>query len=155
MYYLYYTLTAGNYHCCIECRWHAWVCGGGGGHVASRVGVPGWDSCVRVSVACLDVLCAVMFRLGTSCSLPVVFARCASPCQWVRVHGRWAEPFFVMFIVNIIMLYSLQYRYYQVCEIIFLSYFIYYILYQIDNLRVIDSYLLDWIYISPALNYFH
>ena len=33
--------------------------------------------------------------------------------------GRKAELFFVMFIVNIIMLYSLQYRYYQVCEIIF------------------------------------
>ena len=49
--------------------------------VASRVGVPGWDSCFRVSVACLDVLCAVMFRLGTSCSLPVVFARCASTGQ--------------------------------------------------------------------------
>ena len=28
-----------------------------------------------------DVLCAVMFRLDTSCSLPVVFARCASPGQ--------------------------------------------------------------------------
>ena len=54
------------------------------------------------------------------------------------------EPFFGMFIVNIIMLYSLQYRYYQVCEIIFLSYFIYYTLYQIDNLRVIDSYLGYW-----------
>ena len=37
-----------------------------------------------------------------------------------------------MFIVNIIMLYSLQYRYYQVCELIVLSYFIYYTLYQID-----------------------
>ena len=45
------------------------------------VGVPRWDSCVRVSVAFLDVLCAVMFRLGASCSLPVVFARCASPGQ--------------------------------------------------------------------------
>ena len=67
-----------------------------------------------------------------------------------------AEPlFFGMFIVNIIMLYSLHYRYYQVCEIIVLfSYFIYYTLYQIDNLRVIDSYLLDWIYISLILNYF-
>ena len=52
--------------------------------VASRVGVPVLGvpaSCVRVSVACLDVLCAVMFRLGTPCSLPVVFARCASPGQ--------------------------------------------------------------------------
>ena len=32
-----------------------------------------------------------------------------------------AEPFFGMFIVNIIMLYSLQYRYYQVCKIIFVN----------------------------------
>ena len=35
----------------------------------------------RVSVACLDVLCAVMFRLGASCFLPVEFARCVSPGQ--------------------------------------------------------------------------
>ena len=35
----------------------------------------------RVSVACLDILCAVMFRLGASCSLPMVFTRCASPGQ--------------------------------------------------------------------------
>ena len=39
------------------------------------------QSCVRVSVVCLDVLCAVIFRLGASCFLPVVFARCASPSQ--------------------------------------------------------------------------
>ena len=38
-------------------------------------------SCVRVSVVCHDVLCAVMFRLGASCFLPVVFARCASRSQ--------------------------------------------------------------------------
>ena len=43
------------------------------------VGVPGLDLCVRVSVACLDDLCAAMFKLGASCFLPVVFARCASP----------------------------------------------------------------------------
>ena len=40
-------------------------------------------SCVRVSVVCLDVLRAVIFRLGLGASrfLPVVFARCASPNQ--------------------------------------------------------------------------
>ena len=81
MYYLYHTLSPGNYHCsigvsvpCMGVWWRCvstrgWVCLG-----ETRV-------CVRVSVACLDVLCAVMFRLGTSCSLPVVFARCASPDQ--------------------------------------------------------------------------
>ena len=50
--------------------------------VASRGGCA-WVrlECVRVSVACFDVLCAVMFRLGASCFLPVVFARCASRSQ--------------------------------------------------------------------------
>ena len=72
-------------------------CGGGGGYRLA-----GCDSCVRVSVVCIDVLCAVMFRLGASCFLPVVFARCASRSQWVRawVVGQ-TNPFFVMFFVNI------------------------------------------------------
>ena len=58
----------------------------------------------RVSVVCLDVLCAVMFRLGASCFLPVVFARCASkdyvdirpslvlPRVSECAHGQWAKP---------------------------------------------------------------
>ena len=43
--------------------------------VASRVGVPGRDSCVRVSVACLDVLsCSGWVRPALSlwCSLVVL-----------------------------------------------------------------------------------
>ena len=103
--------TAGNYHCsirvsvpCMGVLWR-WRC------VSPRgVGVPGWDSCVRVSVVCIDVLCAVIFRLGASCFLPVVFARCASPSQWVRAWavGR-ANPLFGMFIVNT-SLYFITYK---------------------------------------------
>ena len=114
--------TAGNYHCSIRvsvpymCVLWRWRC------VSPRgVSVPGWDSCVRVSVVCLDVVCAVIFRLGASCFLPVVFARCASPSQWVRAWavGR-ANPLFGMFIVNT-SLYFITYnhRYYHVCEIFF------------------------------------
>ena len=56
---------------------------GGGGGVCR---LPGWvclgETRVLVCLfACLDVLCAVMFRLGASCFLHVVFARCASPSQ--------------------------------------------------------------------------
>ena len=103
--------TAGNYHCsirvsvlCMGVLWR-WRC------VSPRgVGVPGWDSCVRVSVVCLDVLCVVIFRLGASCFLPVVFACCASPSQWVRAWavGR-ANPLFGMFIVNT-SLYFMTYK---------------------------------------------
>ena len=76
------------------CRLAGWVCLGE----------------TRVSVVCLDVLCAVIFRLGASCFLPVVFARCASPSQWVRAWavGR-ANPLFGMFIVNT-SLYFITYK---------------------------------------------
>ena len=91
--------------------------------------------CVALRV-CLGETCVFV------CLLPVLMScvRCVlpSPCgvrslcfpESVSAHA-WAvgqaELFFGMFIVNINMLYSLQYRYYQVCEIIFLlSYFIYY-----------------------------
>ncbi len=73
------------------------------------VGVPGWDSCVRLSVACFDVLCAVMFRLGASCFITLVFARFATRSLWVHAWamGR-SKPLFAMFIVNNIILYNLQ-----------------------------------------------
>ena len=50
------------------------------------------------------------FRLGASCFLPVVFARCVSPSQWVRAWavGR-ANPLFGMFIVNT-SLYFITYK---------------------------------------------
>ncbi len=110
-----------------------------------------------MSVTCLDVLCAVCGHVPAGCVLlsPCGVSTSCFPGSVSAWAVGQAEPFFGMFIVNIIMLYSLQYRYYQVCELIVLSYFIYYTVYQIDNLRVIDSYLLDWIYISPVLNYFH
>ena len=47
------------------CRLAGWVCLGE----------------TRVSVAGFNVLCAVVFRLGASFFLPVVFARCASRSQ--------------------------------------------------------------------------
>ena len=76
MYYLCIELL-GNIIVLSECRCRAWVCCGGGG-VCRLAG------CVclgetHVSAVCLDVLCAVIFRLGASCFLPVVSARCASP----------------------------------------------------------------------------
>ena len=87
----FYTLTAGNYHCSIwvsvPCMGVWWRC------VSPRgVGVPGWDSCVH-GVGCLDVLCVVMCS-GWVCPA-VVFARCASPSQWVHVWAVCqAKPFF-------------------------------------------------------------
>ena len=49
------------------CRLAGWVCLG--------------ETRVFVSVAGFNVLCAVVFRLGASYFLPVVFARCASRSQ--------------------------------------------------------------------------
>ena len=93
-----------------ECRCYAWVCGGGGG-VCRLAGGCAW---VRILCSCVCCLswCPVCGHVPVGYILlsPVVFARCAFPGQWVRAHGRWAKPFFGMFIVNIIMLYSLQYR---------------------------------------------
>ena len=52
---------------------------------AVAVCVASQGGCAWVRFLCLfahhDVLCAVMFRLGASCFLPEVFARCASPSQ--------------------------------------------------------------------------
>ena len=47
-----------------SCRLAGWVCLG--------------ETLVFVSVAYLDVMCAVMFWLGASCFITLVFARCAS-----------------------------------------------------------------------------
>ena len=66
---------------CWECQCHAWVCGGGVCCLAVWVCLGETHECVHVSVACLDVLRTVMFRLGASYFLPVMFARCASPSQ--------------------------------------------------------------------------
>ena len=94
--------TAGNYHCFYlsvgavhGCVVAVAVC------VASRGGCAWVRLVCSLSVVCLDVLFAVIFRLGASCFLPVVFALCASPSQWVRAWavGR-ANPLFGMFIVN-------------------------------------------------------
>ena len=82
------------------------MCGGGGGGVSPR----GW-------------VCLGETLVFASCSLTVVFARCASPGQLVRAHGPSRSLACLFNIVNIIMLYSLQYRYYQVCEIIFFTIF--------------------------------
>ena len=49
--------------------------------VASRGGSAWVRLVCSCIVVCLDVLCAVIFRLGASCFLPVVFARCASLSQ--------------------------------------------------------------------------
>ncbi len=117
MYYLCYTLNCWElslfYRVSLACtgvwwRWRScrlvgWVCLG-----------------VRVSVACLDVLCAVMFRLGASCFITLVFARCASRSLWVRAWavGR-SKPLVGMFIVNNIILYNLQVVYRQAIDTIF------------------------------------
>ena len=71
-------ITVGNYHCSL---FYLSVGAMHGCVVAVAVCVASRGGCVRVSVACLDVLCAVMFRMGASCFLPVVFARCASRSQ--------------------------------------------------------------------------
>ena len=60
-----------------------------------------------------------------------------------------AEPFFGMITLNIF-----NYRYLCVCKINQAT-ILFYLLLQIDNLRVVDSILLDWIYISDVFNYFH
>ena len=55
-----------------------------------------WWVCLgetRVSVAGIDVLCAVMFKLGASCFLPVVFSRLVVlPRVSECAHGRCAKP---------------------------------------------------------------
>ena len=84
--------------------------------VAVAVGVPGRDSCVRVSVAGFNVLCAVVFRLGASYFLPVgslVVLLGISECA----HGQWAKPIHSLFIVNL-SLYFITYnhRYYHICQ---------------------------------------
>ena len=76
---LYYTELLGTINALSVCRCHAWVCGGGGGVCR----LAGWVCLGETRVflclfACLDVLCAVMCRLGAPCFLP---ACCASPSQ--------------------------------------------------------------------------
>ena len=74
-------LSVGAVHGCVVavlCRLAGWVCLGE----------------TRVSVVCLDVLCAVIFRLDASCFLPVVSARslCFPESVSARAHGQWAKP---------------------------------------------------------------
>ena len=99
-------LRVGAMHGCLVavCRVAGWVC---------------LDE-TRVSVACVDVMCAVMFRLGASFFLPVELNRSLVVLPRISEcgHGRWAKPSrscFGLFIVNIIILYNLQQR--QRCQL--------------------------------------